>query len=111
MLERLVHVVRQAGLSARNYTLLEIEAGDGIAIESLLDTAEVAWRDRIDLTQAAGDRWLADRKTPLVRVPSAVVPRTWNYMLNPLHPYAQRVRIISQLDEIFDARLFQSRHR
>lgn len=111
MLERLVHVVQEAGLSARNYTLLEVEAEEGLPVASLMDPADGSWRDALDRTRAAGDRWLAGAKTPLARVPSAVVPRTWNTMLNPLHPQAGRVRIVSTLEEKFDVRLFQSRPR
>jgi RES domain-containing protein len=111
MLERLVHVVREAGLSARNYTLLEIEAEDSLPIEPLMEKAHSAWRDKVELTRAAGDRWLAAAKAPLARVPSAVVPRTWNYLLNPLHPAAAKVRILSAVEETFDMRLFESRPR
>lgn len=111
MLERLVHSVQEAGLTARNYTLLEIEAEGALAVESLMDLSDNSFRDKVDVTRTAGDRWLSSGKSPLARMPSAVVPRTWNYMLNPLHPHAERVRIVSVLEETFDARLFQSRPR
>lgn len=111
MLERLVQIVRQAGISSRNYTLLEIEADSALAVESLMHVADAGWRDRVDISQNAGDRWLSAAKTPLARVPSAVAPRTWNYLLNPLHPDANRVQILSQIQEIFDPRLLESRPR
>lgn len=111
MLERLVHVVQQAGLAPSNYTLLEIHADDSLPIESLMEKPGRLWRDQTDVTRAAGDRWLAAAKSPLARVPSAVVPRNWNYMLNPLHPAAERVRILSRLEETFDPRLFRSQAR
>ena len=111
MLERLVHVVREAGLAARNYTLLEIEGDGSLAIEPLMEKANSSWREKVELTRAAGDRWLARAKTPLARVPSAVVPRTWNYLFNPRHPAAAKVRIVSAVEETFDARLFESRPR
>lgn len=111
MLERLVHLLQADGDLPGNYTLLEIEADDSVAVEDLLPLADAQWRDRIELTRAAGDRWLAGAASPLARVPSAVVPRTWNYLLNPLHPQAPMVRIVSAIDESFDARLLQSRPR
>lgn len=111
MLERLVHMAQEAGLAPGNYTLLEVHADDSLPVESLMDKPGKLWRDQISVTRAAGDRWLAGAKSPLARVPSAVVPRTWNYMLNPLHPDAERVRILSRLEERFDARLFRSEPR
>jgi RES domain-containing protein len=109
MMERLVHMFQFAGKVPRTYHLLEIEADDSLVIHDLLPLADAQWRDRIDLTRAAGDRWLAAAASLLAKVPSAVVPRTWNYLFNPLHPDAPRVAVVSELNETFDARLFESR--
>ncbi len=46
-------------------------------------------------------------ETPFARVPSAIVPRTWNYLLNPLHPDAKRLEIAEVIRERFDNRLFR----
>ena len=40
-----------------------------------------------------GTRWAEDRKTPILAVPSAVVPHERNYLLNPAHPLFARVHI------------------
>ena len=111
MVERLVHLLEADGDLPRRYTLLEIEADEDLAIEPLFTLAEAQWREQLNATRAAGDAWLAAGGSPLARVPSAVVPRTWNYLLNPLHADAARVRILSHVEETFDARLFQSRLR
>jgi hypothetical protein len=34
------------------------------------------------------------------------MPRTWNCMLNPKHPDAGQVRVVSVIRERFDNRLF-----
>jgi RES domain-containing protein len=36
--------------------------------------------------QRIGDAWIANRESPILRVPSAVVPTEWNFLLNPNHP-------------------------
>jgi RES domain-containing protein len=36
--------------------------------------------------QIIGDEWLASRKSAALRIPSAIVPGEFNYLLNPLHP-------------------------
>lgn len=38
-----------------------------------------------------GDRWLASLASPLMRVPSALVPEEYNLLLNPRHPLAFHV--------------------
>ena len=38
------------------------------------------------LTQDIGDTWLEERKFVALKVPSAIVPVEFNYVLNPLHP-------------------------
>jgi RES domain-containing protein len=43
--------------------------------------------------QALGDRWLTDAPSAALRVPSALVPAEWNYLLNPRHPDFARIRI------------------
>jgi RES domain-containing protein len=39
-----------------------------------------------DSTRAFGHDWFSSRRSPAVRVPSAVVLGEFNYLLNPLHP-------------------------
>ena len=43
--------------------------------------------------QALGNRWLADSASTALRVPSALVPHEWNYVLNPRHPDFRLIRI------------------
>lgn len=38
------------------------------------------------ITQDIGDPWLEARKFVALKVPSAIVPVEFNYLLNPLHP-------------------------
>jgi RES domain-containing protein len=59
------------------------------------------------MTRRIGDEWLASLETPLARVPSAIMPRTWNYLLNPEHPGAKQVQIAEVIKERFDNRLFR----
>src|SRR5437899_1189492 len=35
---------------------------------------------------AFGDAWVRSSRSAVMRVPSAVVPKEWNYLLNPAHP-------------------------
>jgi RES domain-containing protein len=46
--------------------------------------------DQFD-SRGYGDRWLAEARSCVLKVPSRVVPQEWNYLLNPLHPAFQRI--------------------
>jgi RES domain-containing protein len=41
----------------------------------------------------------------LLRVPSVLVPETWNTLINPRHPDSQRLRIIKTIATSSDGRL------
>lgn|SRR5215469_3084293 len=107
MVERLVHLSDLEGPLPRTYDLLEVTAPDEVGMRELLPLADVDWRARSDSTRRLGDAWLTLLETPLARVPSAVVPRTWNVLLNPLHPDAVHLRVVSVARERFDNRLFR----
>jgi len=110
MLERMVHLQEGNGRLPNWYDLLEIVAPEGLAIKELLPPA-ADWKDAIFSTQQLGDGWLVSRDTSLARVPSVIVPRTWNVLLNPAHPDAASVRIESVARERFDIRLFKWKDR
>jgi len=109
MIEHLVHLLYTRWKVPETYDLLEVQAPEEVAIKELLPLAGVDWKEDLLLTRRIGDEWLAKRETPLARMPSAIMPRTWNILLNPQHPDAQQVRIEAVIRERFDNRLFRFR--
>ena len=107
MLEVLVHLKDRGQGLPYTFALLEIEAPEHLAIREILPVADVDWKEQPESTQRIGDAWLASRETPLARVPSAIMPRTWNYLLNPVHPDARQVQVAEVIKERFDNRLFR----
>lgn len=53
-----------------------------------------------------GDQWLAERKTLLLSVPSAVVTMENNVLINPLHPLMVQVNIIDVSPFMVDERMY-----
>ncbi|HEY1252435.1 MAG TPA: RES family NAD+ phosphorylase [Thermoanaerobaculia bacterium] len=45
-----------------------------------------------DALAELGKAWLAAARSPVLSVPSAIVPRERNYLLNPAHPDFARIR-------------------
>jgi len=110
MLERIVHML---GFDAdedvslpRFYQLLRVLVPDDVETKELNVLARVEWRDDVQFTRGVGDAWLASAETAVARVPSAIVPQTWNYLMNPAHRDAKRIEIVEASRERFDNRLF-----
>ena len=107
MLERLVHLLDNEGQLPLTYNLLEIVAPEETEVRGLMPLAGVGWEQDLLETRRLGDEWLTRRETVLARVPSAIMPRTWNVLLNPEHPEAHHVKVVSVIRERFDNRLFR----
>lgn len=56
-----------------------------------------------------GNAWLASRRSVLSRVPSVIVPESFNILINPGHPEAESASIASIRPFQFDERLWLSR--
>lgn len=55
--------------------------------------------------QRRGDDWLLTGSTPVLQVPSAVIPEESNFLLNPQHADARRSKIVSMRKFEYDTRL------
>jgi len=60
----------------------------------------------IELADIAS-QWLDRGKTLCLRVPSAVVYRDWNIIINPAHPLFLKVKLINTEPYFFDERFFK----
>lgn len=87
MLEALVHL----GVDdlPPDFLIMRIEAPGAIA--------SAKWDGPIaseNATRAWGDEWLDSAITSLARVPSAIAPEGWNWLINPQHSDAKATRIV-----------------
>jgi RES domain-containing protein len=106
MLERLVQR-RNLG----DTLLVEAEVPDDLVWDDLMADPPLGWRALgSPEAVAAGAAWAEAGRTALLRVPSALVPREANWVINPRHPAAARVRVAAPEVLEWDARLFASRH-
>lgn len=103
LLESRVHIEEE--WVPRTYQLLEIEAPDSVAVTEWTSSAAITDRAK---TAVWGDTWLAGGETALARVPSIIVRQGYNWLINPLHPDAGRIRILSARRYPWDERLFRN---
>ena len=105
-LEVLVHVNR--AYAPPDLVAVEIEIPASLELERVsLSRLPAEWNAHPApaAVQELGTRWAASRRSPVLAVPSAVIPREANYLLNPAHPRFGRVRIVGHAPFSFDSRL------
>jgi len=105
--EVLVHLQVEDELMPPSYTLLQIVVPDELEVPLLEVPAGDSWKTNLKLTRKLGDAWLRARRAALVRVPSAILPATFNYLLNPLHVDADKIVIGESWRGFYDARLLR----
>ena len=99
VLEVRVHLDLPPDLLPEDYVLVTVDLG-GLPAETVQDIPPSPAR--------LGDGWIRSAATPLLRVPSAIVPESRGLLLNPAHPSSARARVVGTRRFTFDPRLWQS---
>ncbi len=87
-----------------DFTLLKVVSTGGRVL-SVGKSLPEDWAVNIQFSRDFGTAWLRQKQSVLLKVPCAMVPETFNFLLNPLHPDAKRVVISVVYSYPFDARL------
>jgi RES domain-containing protein len=108
LLEVLVHIRIDIEDLPLNFRYLEIDVPGSLSVEDQ-DTGALgpAWQTDLEATRGAGDRWLRSGRTALLRVPSVIVPATWNVLINPQHRDSAQIRVASIHHHGIDLRLLR----
>jgi len=97
------------GLLPTDYEIITIELPDSIKIRTLaIKNLPSDWNSipHSGSTQEIGDEFIRQNKTAVFKVPSALVPGDFNYLLNPKHDDFAKVKIKKTEVFGFDLRLF-----
>jgi RES domain-containing protein len=89
---------------------VEIEIPDDIEIlELTIDQLPENWDSKPPIleTQFIGDDFVSQKNAAVLKVPSAIVPPEFNYLINPNHPDADKIKVISTKRLQFDKRFKQ----
>jgi RES domain-containing protein len=107
LLETIVHMEIDSDDRPEHFRVLRIEGPDSLSVEKIeADSLPPNCVEDMNATQAIGDRWLSERRSLLLQVPSVLVPETWNVLLNPQHSEIGLLKITATYNHAFDARLF-----
>ncbi len=107
-LEFLVHV--PMALAPENLSILEINITESVEIESVNESQlPLNWRDYPAPEQLAdiGTNWLKSKSSLLLEIPSAVVNKEVNILINPLHEDIKSVSLVTVEKFSFDPRLMR----
>jgi RES domain-containing protein len=63
------------------------------------------WTQDEKATRQIGGRWRVEGSSCILAVPSAILPEELNFILNPEHPDAKRLRLVRERRFAFDPRL------
>lgn len=89
-----------------NFRILTIDVPDAILPDTVpADLLRPGWTADTRLTRELGDAWLRRGASLLLRVPSVLVPEAFNMLINPAHPDAAGLRIVSTAKVPLDGRL------
>lgn len=108
VLEKLVHIEDPALLP--ELVMVRYDVPDSLSAGSVgLEDLPNDWRRQEGLTQQRGNAWHRSRSTPLLQVPSAIVPLEdspdRNVLINHTHPDSAAIKIASSTQFALDARL------
>lgn len=109
-LELVVH--RSAIKPAIAYKLMVISVSDSDELVKTIKTKDLPtdWRlfKAYPELQQIGSDWYSSQESLLLRVPSAVIPYEYNYVINVNHPdFKDNVKLIRQEDYFWDDRLLK----
>ncbi len=109
-LEFLVHV--PMALAPQNLSIVEINIQKNVKRELITENQLPSnWRDYPAPEQLAniGTNWIKTNSSLLLDIPSAVVDKEMNTLINPLHPDIKHVNAATKEKFFFDSRLFRQK--
>jgi RES domain-containing protein len=104
MLEKLVHY---NGILPPNQHFIEISIPSGVSYEVVTKDSLDGW-DRPDGAESRdfGRKWIEEKRSALLFVPSVVSREEKNVLINPRHKDAERIQVGREKPVRWDARLF-----
>ena len=95
-----------------HYVVIPALLPDNLKIETLSgDWLPDDWRSPqpSERLREIGMRWLEERRSAVLAVPSAVIPAEHNYLLNPMHPEFSLIAIGEPVKIVTDSRLIPAK--
>lgn len=106
-LEMVAH--RNAIMGGLRYKMMTIHVPNNKKIIAKIEVSSLPkdWQTfkRYTLTQNIGRKWYDTNESLILKVPSAIIPQEYNYIINTKHPDFSKVSLLSLEDYNWDKRL------
>jgi len=92
------------------FIIMEISIPDELEVsETLISDLPEGWNKNGDpgyrKCQPFGDQWISESGSAILKVPSAIIPKESNYLINPNHPDFSKITIKSEEPFMFGDRI------
>lgn len=105
----LENMVRRQGVGFNDdFRTMILNIPDDLGIQTITSGhLPAGWRDITDYSkcQPIGNTWYDDGTHPLLKVPSAILPESFNLVINSLHPDFKKIKLVKITDLIPDERI------
>lgn len=105
----LENMVRRQGIGFNDdFNIMFIEIPDKLKIEKIsTDSLGKSWRDpnAYSSCQQIADNWYNKGKSLILKVPSAVMPEAFNFVINTLHKDYKEIKLVGVTHLVPDARI------
>lgn len=104
-LENLVHR-SHSGINGL-FRLMVISVPDNLAISYITeDQLPKDWQGEFcEECLQIGSRWYIKNESPILKVPTTIIPHEWNFVLNTKHPDFEKIILERTEEFVFDERL------
>lgn len=103
------NMVRRQGVGFNSdYKIAFVNIPDDLLISAFSESnLDPDWRDPYNYShcQPLGNKWFDDLRFPILKVPSAVMPECFNYVINTLHPDFKQIKIVEVTNMVPDVRI------
>ncbi len=109
-LELFVHFTRKDIKLAKSLVAIPVDIPDSLKISEIsIKDLDPVWRTSppSNYTKDMGTEWAQNKTSPVLRVPSAVIPDEYNLVLNPAHAAFKNVKTGKPRVFTFDERLWK----
>ena len=105
----LENMIRRQGVGFNNdFKIMIIQVPDNMKISIINDKdLKSGWRDSDNYFQCQqlGNEWYEEGKTLLLKVPSAVLPEEFNFVINTLHDNYRKIKLVEVTTLVPDERI------
>ena len=105
----LENMIRRQGVGFNHdFKTMILEIPDSLKIQAVsADGLSAGWRKftGYSVCQPIGNTWYDAGSIPVLKVPSAVLPDSFNYVINSLHPDFKKIGLVQVADFIPDERI------